>query len=94
MLSSEAHGASCVNSRGLHSEPILSSAPPTECNNILSDSRFNASSSSGNPGSSLDSRPRPGAGAALSPWLELELTDRSTITGTRLELMVNSTVPV
>ncbi|CAG00056.1 unnamed protein product, partial [Tetraodon nigroviridis] len=77
----KAHVASCVNTQGLHSEPILSSAPPTECNNILSDSGSNASSSSRNWGSGLDGQPRPGDEAAPSPWLELELRDRSTITG-------------
>lgn len=94
MLSSKAHVASCVNTQGLHSEPILSSGPPTECNNILSDSALNASSSSGNSGSSLDGQPRPGGRTAPSPWLELELSDKSTITGTRFELMVNSIVTV
>uniref|UniRef100_H3CWB9 Uncharacterized protein n=1 Tax=Tetraodon nigroviridis TaxID=99883 RepID=H3CWB9_TETNG len=80
-LFTSAHVASCVNTQGLHSEPILSSAPPTECNNILSDSGSNASSSSKNWGSGLDGQPRPGDEAAPSPWLELELRDRSTITG-------------
>lgn len=88
-LSSKAHVASCVNTQGLHSEPILSSAPPTECNNILSDSGSNASSSSRNWGSGLDGQPRPGDEAAPSPWLELELRDRSTITGTRFEVVGN-----
>lgn len=90
MLSSEAHVSSCVNTQGLHSEPILSSAPPPECNNILSNSGFNASSSSGNSGSGPDGQPRPGGGTAPSPWLELELGDRRTITGTRFERMVTS----
>lgn len=75
---------SCINTQRLHSQLNLSSGPPTECNNILSVTGSNASSS-GNTGSSLD--------AEQSPWLELELSDRSTITGRRLKRRSYGLVP-
>lgn len=86
MLSSKTHVVSCINPQRLHSQLNLSSGPPTECNNILSVAGFNASSSSGNTGSSPDALPQ-------SPWLELELSDRSTITGRRLKLRSYGLVP-
>lgn len=86
MLSSKTHVVSCINTQRLHRQLNLSSGPPTECNNILSVTGSNASSS-GNAGSSLD------GSAEQSPWLELELSDRSTITGRRLELRSYGLVP-
>lgn len=73
---------------------LLPSAPTTECNNILSVSGLNASSfseknipglgtfrSSASSGSSRDLQPWSAGGDDPSPWLELELRDRSSITG-------------
>lgn len=73
---------------------LLPSAPPTECNNILSVSGLNASSfweknspglgtfwSSASSASSRDLQPWSAGGDDPSPWLELELRDRSSITG-------------
>lgn len=85
MLSSKTHVVSCINTQRLHSQLSLSSGPPTECNNILSVTGFNASSSDGNTGSSLDV-PQLWGSTEQSPWLELELTERSTITGRRFKL--------
>lgn len=85
--SSKVHVVSCINTQGLHSQANLSSGPPTECNNILTASAFNASSSSsGTGGSSLDAQSRPQGCSGQGPWLYLELSDRSTITGRRFEL--------
>lgn len=66
----------------------------TECNNILSVSGLNASSfwdtnsqehamfwSSRNMGSSHDFQPWAAGRTDLNPWVELQLSDRSTITG-------------
>lgn len=89
MLSSKTHVVSCINPQRLHSQLNLSSGPPTECNNILSVTGFNASSSSGNTGSS----PQLGGSADQRPWLELELSDRSTVTGRRLKLRSYGLVP-
>lgn len=80
------HVVSCINARRLHSQLHLSSGPPPECNNILSVSGSNASSSSGNTGPSLDATEQ-------SPGLELELSDRSTITGRRLKVRRSGLVP-
>lgn len=93
MLSSKTHVVSCINTQRLHSQLNLSSGPPTECNNILSVTGFNASSSSGNTGSSPDALPQLRGSTDHSPWMELELSDRSTITGRRFKLRSYGLVP-
>lgn len=73
---------------------LLSSGPQTECNNILSVSGLNASSfwnkncqeqtmfwSCRNMVSSHDLQPWAAGANDADPWVELELSDRSTITG-------------
>lgn len=93
MLSSKTHVVSCIDTQRLHSLLNLSSGPPTECNNILSVTGFNASSSSGSTGSSPDALPQLRGSTGQSSWLELELSDRSTITGRRLKLRSSGLVP-
>lgn len=74
--------------------PLLSSDPRTDCNNILRVSGLNASSfwdknsqehrmfwSSTNTGSGQDLQPWSAGGDDQNPWVELELSDRSSITG-------------
>jgi len=76
---------------------IFSSASQTECNNILSVSGLNASSfwdknsqehtlfwSSSNMVSSHESLHWAADGNDPNPWVELGLSDRSTITGTNV----------
>lgn len=80
---------------------ILSSGPQTECNNILSVAGLNASSfrnrnrqehtvfwSSRNMDSSHDFLPWAADGNDPNPWVELELSDRSTVAGKNVQICV------
>lgn len=80
---------------------FLSSGLCTECNNILSVSGLNASSfwaknsqehtmywSSRNMGSSHEIIPWTAGGNDPNPWLELELSDKRTITGKHVQTRI------